>query len=110
MYPEMKYVDTDIVKLKKEQTNSMYGMMGGFTCPLKPKHLQIGDTFYVVKGLAIWQITIKAIALQPDGEIVYNWCYRQSDIKLLYEDAIRQINADCQSIMNKLNNDLKGGE
>lgn len=74
------------------------------------KHLQINDEFYTLKGLAICQHRVLSIALQPDGEIVYNWVYRHSDVMLSYVDAVKAINEHCRALMNKLNNDLKGGE
>jgi len=74
------------------------------------KHLQIGDVFYVISGLAITEYKVKAITLQPDGEIVYNWIHRQSNVYTTKEDVINALDKKFDAMMNKINNELKGGE
>ena len=74
------------------------------------KHLQIGDIFYVIYGITISEYKVNAIALQADDEIVYNWCYRHHSIYTNKEDAIKAVDEKFDALMNKINNDLKGGE
>lgn len=74
------------------------------------KHLQIGDVFYVIDGLKVYCEKVRAIALQPDDEIVYNWKYLASSVYTNLQDVIDALQKQSDAIIEKIKNDMKGGE
>lgn len=81
------------------------------------KHLQIGDVFYAIDGLKVYCEKVRAIALQPDDEIVYNWKYRESSVYTNLNDVVDALQKQSDALqkqsdamIEKIKSDLKGGE
>lgn len=74
------------------------------------KHLQIGDVFYIIDGVVVFVKKVRAIALEPDDTIVYNWKYRTERIYTNLNDVINALQEQHDALINRLKNDLKGGE
>ena len=74
------------------------------------KHLQIGDVFYTIDGLKVYCFKVRAIALQPDDEILYNWKYRASDVYTNLNDVVDALQKQSDAMIEKIKSDLKGGE
>ena len=74
------------------------------------KHLQIGDEFYILEGIAVHTRKVYSIALEPDNTIIYNWKYREDRIYLNLNDVINALQEQHDALINRLKDDLKGGE
>lgn len=74
------------------------------------KHLQIGDVYWTISGMVIYSAKVNAIAIQPDGEIIYNWMHRQSNVYASEKDAIDALEKQAYALIDKLKNDLKKGK
>lgn len=74
------------------------------------KHLQIGDEFYILEGIAVHTRKVYAIALEPDNTIIYNWKYRADRIYLNLNDVINALQEQHDALIDRLKDDLKGGE
>ena len=76
----------------------------------KIKHLQIGDVFYVIDGLKVHREKVHAIALEPNGAIVYNWKYSRKSIYTNLNDVVDALQKQSDAMIEKIKSDLKGGE
>lgn len=74
------------------------------------KHLQIGDVFYAIDGVKVYCEKVRAIALEPDDAIVYNWKYRADRIYTNLNAVINTLQEQHDALINRLKDDLKGGE
>lgn len=77
----------------------------------KIKHLQIGDVFFTIEGFKVCCQKVRAIALQPDNSIIYNWKHREDEIFLNLSDVEKALNKYMNDTLEKaLNDATKGGE
>ena len=74
------------------------------------KHLQIGDVFYAIDGVMVYCEKVRAIALEPDDTIIYNWKYRENRIYKSLNEVINALQEQHDALINRLKDDLKGGE
>lgn len=74
------------------------------------KHLQIGDVFYAIDGVKVYCEKVRAIALEPDDAIVYNWKYRADGIYTNLNDVINALQKQQDELIEKLKKEMKGGE
>lgn len=74
------------------------------------KHLQIGDVFYVIGDFKVNCEKVRAIALEPDDTIIYNWKYRANIVYTNLNDVINALQEQSDALIEKLKDELKGGE
>ena len=61
------------------------------------KHLQIGDIFFTIDCYKVLCHKVRAIALQPDGSIIYNWKHREDEIFLNLNDVETALNSNFEN-------------
>lgn len=74
------------------------------------KHLQIGDVFYVIDDFKVHCQKVRAIAVEPDDVIIYNWKYRQERVYTNLKDVIDVLQEQSDAMIEKIKDELKGGE
>ena len=74
------------------------------------KHLQIGDIFYVIDDFKVHCQKVRAIAVEPDDVIIYNWKYRQERVYTNLKDVIDVLQEQSDAMIEKIKDELKGGE
>ncbi len=75
----------------------------------KAVHLQIGDIFYVNQGLSVYAYEVKAIAVQPDDSIVYNWKYRNDYVYTSFNEAVDALKKESDAFIDKVRKDFERG-